>query len=465
MSLELRPYQQEIVARVRSLMRRGIRRILLESPTGSGKTCLTAAMLSTSASKSMRSWFVVHRRELVNQSSRTFRFADVAHGVVAAGYLADPRPLVQVCGVQTLGRRHARLEPPRLIVWDECHHIAAASWAEIFAAYPDAFHIGLTATPERLDGRGLNQFFDCMVRGPSVAWLIEQGYLSPYRLFAPARPQLEGVHSRAGDYARNELAAVMDRPKITGDALEHYQRLAPVRRALVRCVSILHSQHVVEQFQAAGVPAMHVDGETDARVRDDAVRAFERGDLRVLSNVDLFSEGFDLPAIEVAIDLRPTESLTLWLQFCGRALRTSEGKTEALILDHAGNAARHGLPDDEREWSLLGRRRGKRAGGEQSVAIRECPQCYATNPAVNTTCFACGHVFAGAPREVLEVAGELAEVDKAAARRVRLREQARAETLDDLIALGRSRGYKAPEAWARHLFEARKGRAVQREVA
>jgi DNA repair protein RadD len=455
--LELRPYQEKIVSKARSLMQKGVRSMLITSPTGSGKTVLVAHMLKASARRGLPSWFINHRRELVKQSIKTFGVVGVNHGVIAAGFHEDLTRLMQIGSVQTLSRRFHKLRAPSLIIWDECHHVAAGSWAKIFRAFPNAFHIGLTATPERLDGKGLGEYFQEMIAGPTVEWLIENRYLSPYRIFAPPGGiDVSGVRKSMGDFSRQELQVVASRPTITGSAIQEYKKRADGKRAVVFCVSVEHSKHVVEEFKAAGIPAAHVDGETDVSIRDETIRRFERGDIRVLSNVELFGEGFDLPAMEVAILLRPTQSLGLYLQQVGRVLRPSPGKTEAIILDHAGNCERHGLPDETREWSLQGRsntRGGDSKDGTSSVRI--CPQCFAAQFRGRDRCGFCQHQFEVQSRKVDEVEGELIEGDPAALRLQKRREQKSAESLEDLIQLGIKRGYKRPQLWAQHVFNAR----------
>lgn len=461
MSFQLRPYQTAIIDDVRARMQRGVKSILIQSPTGSGKTALTAQMLGTAAAKGVASIFTVHRRELVKQSTETFDAVKIRHGIIAPGFYEDSRAPVQIASVATLARRFQRLRRPKLIVWDECHHIAAKSWADIFRAIPEAFHIGLTATPERLDGKGLGDFFKEMVKGPSVAWLIEQGYLSPYRLFVPpGGVNVEGVHTKMGDFAKGELAAAADKPTITGDAIREYRKRADGKRAVVFCVSIEHSKHVVAQFQAAGISAAHVDGETDVQERDAAIRRFERGEIKVLSNVELFGEGFDLPAIEAVIGLRPTQSLALCLQQWGRGLRTSPGKERAILIDHAGNAVRHGLPDWDREWSLSGRDTARRPG-DTSAAVKVCPRCFAAQFSGRPVCQFCGHIFDAKPRTIEHVEGELVEVDPATLQRQRAREQYGAETEEQLVALAKSRGYTKPYAWARHILMARQAKKLR----
>lgn len=460
MPFALRDYQKKIIEETRELLRGGANNALLQSPTGSGKTALTARMMGTASSRGHRAWFIVHRRELIKQSIKTFDTVGLDHGVVAAGFQPDPRPLVQIGSVQTLARRANRLQPPRLIVWDECHHLAAKSWAAVYEAYPDAIHIGLSATPERLDGSGLDTYFQHLIKGPTVAELIAAGWLVPYRLYAPAAVDLSSVHTKLGDFVRGELAGAMDKPTITGDAIGHYKRYANGKRAVAFCVSIEHSRHVVASFNAAGIPAAHVDGETDPGERDATIQRFERGEILLLSNVDLFGEGFDLPAIECVILLRPTQSLTLFLQQCGRGLRTSPGKSECIILDHAGNSSRHGLPDDPHEWTLEGRKKKKSTTGQ--IPVKQCLRCFATVHAAASNCRYCGYLFLVEPRGVEEVAGELVEVpiDPVEMRIQRQKEQKRASTLEDLISLGKARGYKNPTGWATHVYEARQKRGA-----
>lgn len=434
----------------------GRRTILLQAPTGSGKTMLTAHMLKTAAEKGMPSFFVVHRRELVKQSIRTFDKVGVSHGVVAADFMDDPRHLVQICSVNTLARRWHKLKKPKLVIWDEAHHCAAVGWSTIHQALPDAFHIGLTATPERLDGTGLGKWFEVMVKGPSVSWLIERGYLAPYKLFAPTSVSTEGLHRRMGDFVKSELADMMDKPSITGDAVNEYKKMAPGKRAVAFCVSVEHSKHVASQFAAAGFKAEHVDGETPTEQRDASIKRFERGETQILSNVDLFGEGFDLPSLEVSILLRPTDSLALYLQQCGRALRPSPGKDHALILDHAGNCARHGLPDEEREWTLEGRPRRERSDKVTNVSVKVCPKCFAAQFPGKPACLYCGVVFEVKTRVIDRVDGELAEVTKDnLVRRKRDDERQNCHSLDQLIALGKQRGYKRPGIWAKHIWNYR----------
>ena len=451
--ITLRDYQTNIVGEARGHFRDGLRSVLVQLPTGGGKTVLGSFMVSGSSGRGLVCWWLCHRRELVSQASRTFASMGIDHGIIAGGRSTDAGNRVQIGSIQTVARRLDYLPAPDLIVFDEAHHLGAAQWQRVFDAYPAAKVIGLTATPWRLDGKGLGNWFEAMVHGPSVAALMDQGSLSAYRLFAPSAPDVSSVATAMGDFKSRDLAALMDKPTITGDAVGHYLQLCPGKRAVAFAVSVEHSKHVVDQFQARGVPAAHVDGAMDHGERDRVIAAFVAGETLVLSNADLLGEGFDVPAIEAAILLRPTQSLSLHLQQIGRALRPAPGKAEAIVLDHAGNCLRHGLPDDDFEWTLEDREK-KRGRKPAEVPVRTCLKCFRVyRPAPK--CPGCGHSPAGQAREVEQREGELVEVDAEQLRAARKQEERRAQSVDDLVRLGQQRGYKNPVAWAQKFHAAR----------
>lgn len=449
--LTLRPNQHHLIEAIRRAIRQGNRRILAQAPTGFGKTVLATFMISR-ASKRMPCLFTVHRQELLDQSAATFDLMDIPYGFIASGYRPDPFQPVQVASIDTLKRRVGSLSPPGFIFVDEAHHVGAAGWARVMDAFPEAYIVGLSATPERLDGKGLDDQFDAMVCGPSVAELIASGDLADYRIFTPAGGgiQTEGIHRRMGDFKRDELDDAADKPTITGDAVKQYLRHARGERALAFCVSIKHSEHVAQKFREYGVPALHLDGNTPKEERRQATKAFRIGDVLVLCNVGLFGEGYDVPEAKALIDLAPTMSLAKQLQKWGRVLRINIDGSKSIILDHAGNWQRHGLPDDEREWSLEGKAGRAAAGGEADIAVRQCSECFAVHrPAPR--CPECGYVYPEKPREVEHVEGELEEVDKETLRRQRVAkniERWNCETREDFIALAEKNGYKNPRGWA-----------------
>jgi len=460
--ITLRPYQDQCIAGLRGAFAAGYHSPLLVSPTGSGKTVMFSYLTSRLIAAGKRVALLCHREELVDQISRTLSDFDVRHGLITAGSLYDRRLMAHVASVFTLARRMDRVAVPDYVICDEAHHcIGPSTWGKVVAewrrANPAMRLIGVTATPERLSGEGLGEVFDEMVPGPTPRELIDIGALAEYRLFAPHQAiDLSGVHMRGGDYAKNELAGALDKPAIIGSAVGEYRAKMDGMPAVAFCVSIEHAQHTAEQFRAEGYRAMCLDGKMDKGLRRDVVCDFGRGEINVITSCDLISEGFDIPGIVGAILLRPTWSLALYLQQVGRALRPAPGKDAAVLLDHVGNSSRHGLPDDPREWSLLGREdRKAKKKPEDDVACRQCEKCYAVSPAAASKYRECGAPFPVKSRQIEEVAGSLSEVEVARMRRVAAREQAAARTLEDLIAVGTARGMKNPQGWARHVAAAR----------
>lgn len=465
--ISLRPYQEHCIAELRGAFRSGYHSPLLVSPTGSGKTVMFSYLSACLLRALQRVVILVHRDELVDQVSQTLSAFDVGHGLIVAGSLYDKRQTVHVASVFTLTRRIERVEVPDYVICDEAHHgTAASTWGQIINYWrernPKLRVIGVTATPERLSGEGLGETFDTMVFGPTTRELIDIGALAEYRLFAPAQAvDLSNVHMQAGDFKRGELGGVMDKPAIIGSAVGEYRKLMDGAPAVTFCVSVEHAQHTAEQFRSNGYRAICLEGKMDKGMRREIVRDFGRGQINVITSCELISEGFDMPGIVGAILLRPTWSLALYLQQVGRSLRTAPGKSHAIILDHVGNSTRHGMPDDPREWSLLGReKKGKK--NADNVAARKCPTCYAVSPAAALKCRECGTEFPRKPREITEVDGTLSEVEVEKARRKADVDRAAARTLEDLIRLGTQRGMKNPAGWARHVDEARRKKAAQR---
>jgi DNA repair protein RadD len=449
----LRDYQQQLIADIRERFRSLDRTVLVQLATGGGKTVTSAFMVSGAVARARRCLWVVHRREIIMQASKTFWNMDIEHSLIMGGSVSDPRAAVQIGSIQTVARRLDKIGEIDLIIFDECHHMASAQYQALYDRFPRAQVIGLTATPWRLDGRGLGGWFDTMVQGPSVSDLMESGALSDYKLFAPSTPDVSKVEKQGGDFKSSDLSKVMNKATITGDAVSHYSRLAPSKQAVAFCCSIEHSMAVAHQFHQSGIVAEHVDGQMNHGERDAIIERFTSGQTKVLCNAALLGEGFDVPAIEAVILLRPTASLSLHLQQIGRALRPAPGKPHAVILDHAGNAERHGLPDDDREWSLDDRPKKKR-GEKSEVSIKQCPDCYRVH-APAPACPQCGHTYAVVGREVENVEGELIEVDMEMVRARKRQELKSAKTLDDLVALGRQRGYRNPIVWASHRLRER----------
>ena len=449
--MQLRSYQDRAIDDLRSAYQSGANAPLLVLPTGGGKTCIIAAISANAAARGRHVLILVHRRELIHQTSSKLAWVGLEHGIIAAG-IPPSDHAVQIASVQTLARRLSRLDwQPTLIIIDEAHHATAGQWARILDHWPDTYRLGVTATPCRLDGCGLRGTFDTMVIGPSVADLIFTGYLSPARIYAPpVVADLKGIRSRGGDYANDQAAAAMDRPTVTGDAIAHYQRLATGQQAIAFCCNVAHAVSVCDAFKTAGIGAELLLGNTSDR--DQVVADFAAHRLRVLVAVDVVSEGFDVPAASCAILLRPTQSLGLYLQQVGRVLRPAPGKEHAVILDHVGNVTRHGFPDDPRDWSLDDRMR--RSKSTPAPSVRTGPECFAAFKP-QPICPVCG---AGCvpirSRVIREMAGELRELKREEVRQ-RTDERRQARTLQQLIAVGQARGMKNPVGWAKHVYFAR----------
>lgn len=448
--IQLRDYQEMSVEAVRDSYRAGKRRTLLVLPTGGGKTICFSYIAAGVSQNKKRVLIIAHRRELLRQISKALTSVGVPHGMMMGGSTGIPKANVVVASVFTLANRLKHFPEPDMIIGDEAHHFTPdSSWGKVVKAFPSARVLGVTATPERLDGKGLGVLFDDMVVGPTVAELTEQEYLSPADVYAPSKPDMKGIHTRMGDFVKSELEQLMDRPSITGSAVAHYTKLAAGKKAIAFCVSVKHAQMVAEDFRNAGYASYHIDGGMTESERDKVLKDFEAGKIQVLTSCDLVSEGFDLPAVEVAILLRPTQSLSLYLQQCGRAIRPAPGKEKTIILDHAGNTARHGFIDEPREWTLdpdiIKQRRA--AAKEKPPEVRTCPECFAVH-ATLPVCPKCGHVYEIKGREILEVDGELVQVSSANEARSAAEETDWKRRFDVLSMVGRKRGYKSPQKWA-----------------
>lgn len=455
--VELRPYQIRAIDAVRDLIRGGSRSPLLVAPTGAGKTVILANVAASAVARGRRVTIVAHRAELLRQIEGAVKLAGVPYAFIAPWATPNPFAPVQIGSVATMARRSA-LPPCDLLIIDEAHHTTAGNqWGAAIERLRPRHLLGLTATPIRTDGQGLGVsaggLYDAMEVVASTQELIDAGFLVRPIVYAPpGGPDLSAVRVKAGDYARGQLAEAMGNGAIVGCAVEHYQRLCNGARAAAFAVSIEHAGQVAESFRLAGIPSATIDGTMDDATRAGLLRDFSDGVIRVLVSCDLIGEGFDLPAIEAVIMLRPTVSTGLYLQQVGRALRPAPGKSHAIILDHAGNTYRHGLPTDHREWSLdEGERKRKRAGDPDAAPVWQCKRCYAMNPMAATACEDCAEERERHAREVEIQAGELVEIT--AAPRKKDPERGRARTLADLERIEKARGYKA--GWAKHVWQAR----------
>ncbi len=439
----LRDYQQDLYNKTVSSFKQGYRRPLVVAPCGAGKSYLFAEMARRTNGEVL---VLVHRNELKQQHMELFQNL----GITA-----------RVETYQTEYKRLGCYPNPRLLIVDEAHLSRSNTWQKIIEYY-DTFTVGFTATPVRLDGRPLGDIFDTLITGVDVRWLIENKRLAPYEYYAPTTVDTSGVKTVAGDYVVSDLERLMNERAIYGDIVENYKRFAPGERTIVYCVSVQHARSVAEIFREAGFKSESLSADTPAAVRKRIIGDFRSGELTVLCNCTLLSEGISIDEISCVILLRPTESVALGIQQMMRSMRYLPGKT-AKIIDCVGNYTRVGLPDDDREWSLdkpVPKRRTTDENG--NFYIRCCPECYMTF-ATAPVCPFCGSEYPLHPREIqakqeIELqritAEEIARVNEAKkAARV---EQGRAQSFEELIRLGRSRGYKNPAAWAAQVMRGRK---------
>lgn len=460
--MKLRDYQIKIIDDVRESMRLGRKSQLIVSPTGSGKTTIFSAFTHLAIKKNSRVLILAHRQELLDQITESLNnFGIHFPKKLCAKLVSEPMP-TQVCVGSVFLAAKYDLPAFDIVIVDEAHHcIASNTWGRAIKNSKARFILGVTATPLRLSGEPLGEIFEDMILGPSTKQLIDQGYLSPYKAYAAFKPNLTGVRSCHGDWGTSSLAHAMDKPHITGSAITEYKRHCMGMRAVVFCVSIEHAHSVRRDFENAGISTGHVDGKLSSLERKTTIEKFKRNEIQVLTSVDLISEGFDLPAIQAAILLRPTQSICLYLQQVGRALRPHPDKTHAIILDHAGNIERHGLPCEDREWSLSSRITPKTNKSKPTLSVKICPQCFFAIKSGPTSCPNCGLTFPVESRQITEVEGDLKEIN-ITERRSRRREQGMAQTKQELVEIAKARGYKRPHAWAHFIWQSRQRRRLQK---
>lgn len=355
--VELRPYQASSIDSFFSLVSSGNRRILLQAPTGAGKTLLAAEIISRYVSQGKSVLFLAHLRELIFQAKDKLNQHGVSAGVVMAGEERDYNARVQVASVHTLWRRAFKktamdLPEADLVVVDECHRAESDSYRAIIAAYPKAVVLGLTATPIRTDGRGLGETFEKMVMTSSIRELTKLGFLVPVRYFAPTVPDLRGIKITAGDYNNKQLESRMDDVKLVGDVVENWSRIAPNRLTVVFATGVNHSLHLRNKFREIGVPAEHMDGNTTKEEREDIFQRMDAREVQVLCNCAVLIEGWDFPPVSCCVLARPTKSLGRYIQMAGRVLRPSPGKTDTLLIDHSGSIYEHGRLEEYGDWVL-----------------------------------------------------------------------------------------------------------------
>jgi DNA repair protein RadD len=361
--MALRQYQQRLIDDVREAYATGYRSVLMQLGTGGGKTFTAATLIRLSVEKGNRVIFAAHLESLITDTSARLTEAGVAHGIVQADRPTNPTASVQVASLQTLHRRPECRPPADLIIIDECRRAAAPTVRAILDAYPRARLLGLDATPERADGTALRDLFESMVYGPSILELTKQGHLVPAHVLSPPQPT-EGT--------------------LAMDPAEAYATYATNRQAIIFCRDVEHARDVASRMPVATAV---VTGDTPRAQRETVRERIASGELRAIANVDVYRDGADLPALDCVIVARTMGHASAWLQACGRGLRSHPGKTNCLVIDLVGAAILHGLPADERIWSLDGE---SRRAGPALVQLARCNQCFAVFHVGPPTCPRCG---------------------------------------------------------------------------
>lgn len=462
--ISLRDYQAKLIGDLRDALKQAAS-VLVVLPTGGGKTAIATFILLGLVKNQKRGWFICHREELINQTSLTLTRFGVPHSFIAAGMEYDPNAAIHIVSIDTLKSRLAEVQFPDFAIWDEAHHLVAPTWLSVKESMSRTKHVGLTATPELLDGSGLGVAFSRLILGPTAKELIACGHLADFDFFGPTMPDLTQIKTQMGDYSRSGAASLMSRPTIVSDVVKSWVNLAGGRITIGFAPNRATSILMTERFNAAGIPAMHIDGSMGKKARASAAKKLASGEIRVLWNVNLLSEGYDLSAqagtdvtIDCMIDASPTQSLARFLQRCGRPLRPKADGSKAVIIDCSGNWTRHGLPNTHREWSLDAKKRSRGADND-NVLIRQCMQCYYVHDPA-PVCPACGHRHPVQERPVKEdTAAELKRIE-AEQHEQRMQDLKQGlwacKTLDDFKGLAARMGYSP--GWAWHRYNARKGK-------
>lgn len=467
--IKLEPDQIESITGVYQAMTEGNKYVLLQGATGSGKSYIASEILKRSISKNRDQWYLVPRRDLIRQMHETFNEFDIPHSYIAAGYETNPFEHTHLVSIDSLRNRLHKVKAPHLAFIDETHHggdglDTIIRWLKANGSWI----IGLSATPWKLSGKGLGCWYDKLVCGPSIRWLIDNKRLSEYKAFAPNTPDLSQIDIVSGDYAKGQLAEKMEQDRVLiGSSVDHYKKYAMGMLDITFAVSRKHSEMLAQANRDAGIPAVHMDGDTPEDERIRIARAFAKRELLRITNCDLMSFGYDLSSasgikgvcIQTMTDCQPTLSLAKQRQKNGRFMRY-DGEIHKLF-DHAGNIGteqnpKHGMPCEDIEWSLADRKK-KRSNGERAIAVRQCPApCFACFPPA-AKCPHCGYVFPIMYREVKEVDGELMEMQITASKKKLRMEQGKSTTMEQLIEIGERRGYKNPKFWAMKVMKGRRG--------
>jgi len=442
--INLYDYQKNIIEQIKKNIREHSN-ICVVSPCGSGKSIIQGKLTAMANKKGNRVLFLVHRKELCEQIEKTFKLCGVNFDLCKVGM------------VQTITRNLKSEPEPRIIITDENHHCLAKSYKRIYDNFSNAVKLGFTATPIRLGGKGLHPIYDKLLIGPSVKWLINNNRLSPYKLYSIKLVDTSKLHIRQGDFKNDEVNDLMEKSMIYGNTIKNYKKFAMGKKTIVYCSSVKASKATNEEFINNGISSKHLDGNTSKKEREKAIEDFRNNKIDILCNVDLFGEGFDVPDCECVILLRPTKSLSLYIQQSMRSMRYKPGK-QAIIIDHVGNCFEHGLPDHDFQWTLNDLEKKKKKKDEEEK-IKQCPGCFLMIENHLKTCPHCGYIFVSERKELSTNENiELKEITQEdiirALKKKPMKYYKKITKLSDLIDFQEAKEYKI--GWLFHKIEERR---------
>lgn len=427
---QLRDYQLSTINKIYKSFDQGHRSIIVQQPPRTGKTVIMAEIARRATNKGNRILFVVHRKEIVDQVIRTFKAQDV------------DMKLAKVGMVQTITRHVDTLKPPAIIFVDEGHHALAKSYRRILDSFPNALKLLFTATPYRLNGEGFEEVADDLITGNSIKQLIKDGFLAPIDYYAPAQLDVSQLKTkRNGEFDEKSIEDAF-KPKVYGNAVKTFKKLGGNKQAIAYTYNVASAERLASELNANGVVTRAVSGNTPKDERDSIINDYRNGKIQVVTNAELFTEGLDLPNVDVVIMLRPTQSLSLYLQFAMRCMNPRKGKT-AIIIDHVGNVNRFGLPTQPHHWMLEGSKKGSKKGSSEAVKpVTVCPKCFSTFYRKGDTCPFCGAELT--EEKVLDVV-EDAKLEKVKEERLRKAKLIMTDSLTMKIADKRPKDLKSYE--------------------
>lgn len=416
--MELRTHQIEIIEKARYAIAGGSKRPLLFACCSFGKTIVAGEIARLAVAKNKKVLFIVHRRMLAFQTKEKFDAYGLQSSIIMAGEKTDFACPVMITTVQTYVNR-LQLDDPMVNIFfhnaaviftDEAHLGISPSYKKVYEFYQDKIIIGLTGSPARGDQRGLGEVFDCLISSVGIKELTEQGFLAPVRYFAAEAPDMSKIKITAGDYNKGETEKKMNTPKLVGDVVQNWLRIAGDRQTIVFASGVKHSIHLRDEFKKIGVAAEHLDANSPQEEREEVLRRFRNGDIQVVTNCQLFTEGYDADFVSCVAIARPTKSLPLWIQMAGRGQRICGGKVDCILLDYGGNIERHGFLTDEVDWSLDGKEKAwkkKKKDGKEKKPV-QCTVCNLVFQGLDK-CPDCGSVIKGFGKPVEVVDAELEE--------------------------------------------------------